>query len=88
LTNLRHIDSDRTIHRAMLRTVSRDMCYFRAGDLVLGGHAGDVGTGAANPTPLHDGGSSSRLRHVPGDKLAARTAAKDENLELLSLRHV
>jgi hypothetical protein len=32
---------------------------------------------------LDDGSPSSRLRHVPTDKLAARPAAKDENFQLL-----
>ena len=32
---------------------------------------------------LYDGSPSSRLRHVPSDKLAASPAAKDENLHLL-----
>src|SRR5262249_31774427 len=44
--------------------------------------------GAANPASLHNGSPSSRLCHVPSDKLAARPAAKDENLKLLRLRHV
>src|ERR1700678_1303242 len=88
LTNLRHIDGDRTAHCATLRAVTRDMHCSRAGDLVLGGHTSDVGTGAANPASLHNGGSSSRLRHVPGDELAPRTAAKDQDLILLRLNHV
>src|SRR6516162_8017109 len=37
---------------------------------------------------FHDGSPSSRLRHVPSDKLAARPTAKDENFQLLGLRHV
>jgi hypothetical protein len=32
---------------------------------------------------LHDASPSSQLRHVPSDKLAARPAAEDENLQLL-----
>ena len=37
---------------------------------------------------LDDGSAPSRLRHVPSDKLAARTTTKDENFQLLRLRHV
>jgi hypothetical protein len=56
---------------------------FRARNLILAWHAGDVGTGAANPMSLHDGSAPSRLRHVPSDKFAARPAAKDENFQVL-----
>jgi hypothetical protein len=87
-TNYGHIDSDRTGHCAILHAVPRDVRCSRARDLVLAGHAGDVWTGAANPASLHNGSPSSRLCHVPSDKLAARPAAKDENLKLLRLRHV
>src|SRR4029077_20757505 len=38
--------------------------------------------------PLHTGSPSSRLRHVPRDKLAARPAAEHENLQLLCLSHM
>src|SRR4029077_10009705 len=87
-TNRCHIDSDRTGHRAVVLTVTRELRDFRTGNLILAWHASDIGTGATNPTSLHHGSPSSRLGHVPSDKLAARPAAKDENFKLLRLRHV
>jgi hypothetical protein len=88
LTNSCHIDSDGTGHRAVALTVTRELRYFRTGNLILAWHASDVGTRATNPTSLHHGSLSSRLRHIPSDKLAARPTAKDENFKLLRLRHV
>ena len=41
-----------------LRGVARQVRNPRARYLILAGHAGDVGTGASNPPPLHDGRSS------------------------------
>jgi len=51
-------------------------------DLILARHAGDVGTGTTNPASFDNGSSSSRLRHVPCDKLSTCPAAEDENFKL------
>ena len=56
-------------------------------DLVLAGHAIDVGTGATNPASLHDGRPPPRLRHVPGQELAACATAKNQDFKSLRLRH-
>ena len=87
LANRRHIGPDRPGHRAELSGVMHQMRHPRAPDLVLAGHAGDVGTGAANPAALDNGGSLPRLRHMPGQQLAALTAAEDQDVELFRLRH-
>src|SRR5947199_7937607 len=55
-------------------------------DLVLAGHAIDVGTGATNPASLHDGRPPPRLRHVPGQELAACATAKNQDFKSLRLR--
>jgi hypothetical protein len=77
-----HVNGDGTGHRATLAAVTRKVCDLGAGDHVLAWHAGDIGTGAAHPTPLDNGGPSSQSRHVPSEKLAARAAAKDESVKL------
>ena len=66
LANRRHVDRDVTGHRTELRSVAHQMRDLRAPDLVLAGHAGDVGTGAADPPALHDGSPSARSRQMPG----------------------
>jgi hypothetical protein len=40
----------------MLSAVTRKTRNFRVRNLILAGHASDVGTGATNPASLHDGG--------------------------------
>src|SRR5262249_31763381 len=57
LANCGHVDSDRICHDAMLSTVRCRVAPFGIRNLVLAGHAGDVGTETATPPPLHDGGS-------------------------------
>jgi hypothetical protein len=59
----------------------------RARDLVLAWHAGDVGTGAADPFAFHDGSSPSGACHLPGDELAASSAAEDEDVVPIGLGH-
>src|SRR5258708_32460571 len=54
LTNRCHVDNHGTDHRAIFRPLTCQMRDLRAGNLVLAGHAGDVGTGTSNPPPLHD----------------------------------
>src|SRR5277367_7130643 len=58
-----------------------------APNLILAGKAGDVGTGAADPPALQDGGTSPRLRHMPSEQLPAKPAAKDQNFNRFCLRH-
>jgi hypothetical protein len=71
----------------MLGSVTRKVGHFRIRNLILTWHAGDVGTGAANPTPLDNGRPVPGLRQVPSQKLAAYSTAKDENVHPLCLRH-
>jgi hypothetical protein len=59
-----------------------------AADLILARQAGDIRTGAANPTAFDHGGSSPRLRHVPGDELAAESAAKDQGFKPFRFRQI
>src|SRR5215475_10964769 len=56
-TNRCHINSDGPGHYSVLSAVTRKMRNFRVRNLVLAGHASDVGTGATNPASLHDGGT-------------------------------
>jgi hypothetical protein len=43
--------------------------------------------GAADPATLDNGSSLPRLRHMPGQQLAALTAAEDQDVELFRMRH-
>src|SRR5258708_35163146 len=70
-----HVGLDGTSHCAELARVVRQMCDLRTPDLVLTGHAGDVGTGPANPAALDDSGTPPRPCHVPGRQFATLTAA-------------
>src|SRR6516225_939881 len=83
----RHIDGDGTGHGPVLHAVARRMRDFRARNFVLAWHASDIGTGAADPPPLHDRGLVSRLRHVPRNKLATGPTPENENVKTLRLRH-
>jgi hypothetical protein len=87
LSDFGHIDRDGTRHRAEPRGVMRQIRDFRAPDLVLAGEAVDVGTGAADPSSLHDGGASTGSRHVPGQVLAALSTAKDKRFKPFRLSH-
>jgi hypothetical protein len=71
----------------VLNAVTRKMRNFRVRNLILAGHASDVGTGATNPASLHDGGPAPGLRQVPSHEFAANSAAKDENFKPLRLHH-
>ena len=73
-----HVNRDRIGYGAEVPAVTRNVRDLRTRNLVLAWHAGDVGTGAANPPPLHDDGLVPGLRQVPGQKLAASSAAKDQ----------
>jgi len=57
----------------------------RAGNFVLAGHAGDIGTGAADPSALHNGGSPSSFRQMPGYEFATGSTAEDEGI--VSVNH-
>jgi hypothetical protein len=87
LANRRHVDLDGTGDRAELCGVARQMRDLGASNLVLGGHARDVGTGAADPSALHDSGPPPRPRHMPSHQLACRSTAEDQHVELFGLRH-
>ena len=65
LANFRHVGRDGPGHRAELCCVMRQMRDPGAPNLILAGQAGDVGTGAADPPALDDGGPSPRSRHMP-----------------------
>src|SRR5262249_44506121 len=86
-TNRCHIDSDGPGHYSVLSAVTRKMYHFRVRDLILAGHASDVGTGATNPASLHHGGPVPRLCQVPSYEFAANPAAKDNNFKPFWLRH-
>src|SRR4029077_9582323 len=52
-TNRFHIDSDGIGDRAIVLAVTSNVRDFRARNLILARHAGDVGTGSANPLSFH-----------------------------------
>src|SRR5260370_31016177 len=58
-----------------------------APNLVLAGHAGDVGTGTPDPTTFDNRGAPSRSRHIPCQQFAALAAAKNHNLKSFQFRH-
>src|SRR5882672_2580259 len=87
LANPHHVNRHAAGRRAELRGVLRHMRDVRAPDLVLAGHAVDVGTGAADPLALHDGSPSPRSRQMPGEQLAARATAEDERFEPFRMSH-
>jgi hypothetical protein len=66
LENNGHVDRGGIDRPAELRTVMDKMGDPRTRYLIFAWHAGDVGTGAAYPPVLYDGGSPSGLRHGPG----------------------
>ena len=85
--NRRHVDDDLAGHRAELRAVTHLMRDLRTPNLVLGGQAGNVGTGAPDPSPLHDRGPSPGPRQLPGQELAALSTAEDQDFIPFRLRH-
>jgi hypothetical protein len=61
---------------------------FRARDLILAWHAGDVRTCPADPLPLNDGSALTRSRQMPSRQLATSPTAKDQDIETFRLlRH-
>src|SRR5262245_56843865 len=87
LANHCHVDRARLKRPAVFRGVAHEMGDPRARDLVLAWPAGDVGTGAANPFAFYDSRSPTGFCHVPSDKLAASSAAENQNVILLRLGH-
>src|SRR5260370_18379009 len=85
LANLCHVGRNGTGRRAELRGVMHQMCNPRAPNLILAGQAGDVGAGAPDPPPLHDGSPSPRSRHMPSQYLSTLSTAKDHDFKLFSL---
>src|SRR5262249_7461618 len=72
---------------AIFRRVAYEMGDPRARNLVLARHAGDVGTGAADPLAFHDDSPLSSSCHLPGDELAASSAAEDDDVVPFGLGH-
>src|SRR5262249_12169693 len=60
---------------------------FRTPDFVLARQAGDVRAGPTDPAALDDHAAALGARHVPGQQLAARAAAKHEVLVRFRLSH-
>src|SRR5215469_381132 len=87
LANRRHVDRAGLERPAVFRGVTHEMGDPRARDLVLARHAGDVGTGAADPFAFDGGSPPSGCCHLPGDELAASSAAEDENVVPFGLGH-
>src|SRR5271165_254220 len=63
------------------------MCDPGAPDLVFAGQASDVGTGAADPPALDDGSPPPRLRQMPSQQLAAKSAAEDQHFHPFWFSH-
>src|SRR5262249_21909025 len=87
LANHCHVDRAGPKRPAVFRGMAQEMGNPRARDLVLAWHAGYVGAGAADPSAFHDGSSPSGARHLPGDELAASSAAEDEDIVPIGLGH-
>ena len=85
--NSRHVGRDGTGCHAELPAVLREVRHPGTPNLGLAGHAGDVGTGAADPAALHKGGPPPRLRQMPSDQLASLSAPEDQYIKLFDLRH-
>src|SRR5215472_11201895 len=66
-------------HRAELGCVMRLMCDPGAPNLVLARQASDVRTRTADPPALDDGSPTPRLRQMPGQQLAAKSTAQDQD---------
>jgi hypothetical protein len=85
--NSRHLGRDGTGCHAELRGVMREMRHPRTPDFGLAGHAGDVGTGAADPPALHKRSPPPRLRQMPGYQLASLSAPEHQYVKPFDLRH-
>src|SRR5262249_37978320 len=88
LANHFHIDGPRIESPPVFRSVAHEMRDPRACDLVFARQAGDVGAGASDPFAFNGCCALTRLRHVPGDELAAGSAAKNQDVVPLRLGHI
>ncbi len=82
-----HVDGDVPGPRAVPRAIMYEVSDLGAPDLVLAGEAVDVGAGTADVSPLDHGCPMTRLRHVPGEKHAAISAAEDQRFKSFWLGH-
>src|SRR6476619_6148854 len=82
LTHRGHVGLDGTCYCSELTRVVRQMRDFCAPDLILARHAGDVGTGPADPASLDDSRAPPSLSHVPGQQLTPLAAAKNQSVDL------
>ena len=82
-----HVDRRRACYDPELRRVVDQVRDLGAPDFVLAGQAVDVRARAADPFPFHDGRTVPCLGQVPGQELAARAAAQDQDFIALWLRH-
>ena len=89
LAHLRHVGRDRAgDHRAELRRVPGQPGDACAPDFVLAGHAGDVGTGTSDVSPLDEDHPLPGSRQVPRKEISARTTAKKQGIKMFRLSHV
>src|SRR5438093_6111145 len=77
--NRRHIGRHGTGHCAVLRGTARQMRNLRAPNLIFAGQAIDIGTRAPDIPALHDSSLLPRARHMPGQELATRSTAKNQD---------
>src|SRR5262249_39754804 len=82
-----HVDRAGLEPPAIFCGMAHEMGDPRARNLVLAWHTSDVGTGAADPSAFHDGSSPSGCCHLPGDELAASSAAEDDDVVPFGLGH-
>src|SRR5262249_9070867 len=87
LANGPHIGGDVAGYEAEARALAREMRDPCAPNFVFAGEACDIGAGAADPLTLAPGRAPARLRHVPGQQIAALSAAEDQDVKSFRLRH-
>ncbi len=81
LPHARHVDRRGAGHRPELCRAADQRGHLGAPDLVLAREAVDVGARAADVAALHHGRAPTGLGQVPGQVLARRAAAEDEDVE-------
>ena len=86
--HLLHVGGGGTRHHSEPIRVVNQIGDLRAPDLVLTGKAVGVRTGTADQFALYKGGAMPRRGHVPGQKFAAFSAAKDEHFKGFRLGHL
>jgi hypothetical protein len=82
-----HIRSNPIPERAKARSIPHKMSDPGAPQLVLGGHAGDGWTRAADPTSLDDGNTLAGSGQMPGKQFSALATAENDGVENFGLRH-